>query len=105
MHFLNYMELLVNLQIIIPHKKMEFLNKKIGIQWNLFEICYNLLNCQSFWGEAIAITCYLQNQSYPSIFSGKTPYECWRGKKPSLHHIKVFRCITYAHVSNDTKKL
>jgi hypothetical protein len=35
---------------------------------------------KSFWGETIAITCYFQNQSYTSIFSGKTPYECWRVK-------------------------
>jgi hypothetical protein len=30
MHFVNYMEIFVNLQIFIPHKKLEFLNKKIG---------------------------------------------------------------------------
>jgi hypothetical protein len=57
---------------------------------------------KSFWGEAIAITCYFQKQSYISIFSGKTPYECWRGKKPILHHLKVFKCIFYAHVPDDT---
>jgi hypothetical protein len=57
---------------------------------------------KSFWGKAIAIICYFQNQSYTSIFSGKTPYECWRGKKHVLHHFKVFKCIGYAHVPDDT---
>jgi hypothetical protein len=56
---------------------------------------------KSFWGEAI-VTTYLQNQSYTSTFSGKTPYECWRGKKPIFHHLLVFECIAYAHVPDDT---
>jgi hypothetical protein len=29
MHFVTYMEFLVNLQIFIPHKKMDFSNEKI----------------------------------------------------------------------------
>jgi len=52
---------------------------------------------KSFWGQAIATTYYLQNRSYNSTFGGKTKYEYWRGKKPILHHFKVFRCIAYAH--------
>ncbi len=59
---------------------------------------------KSFWGQAIATTYYLQNWSYTSTFSGKTPYEYWKGKKPILHHFKVFKCIAYAHanVCDDT---
>jgi hypothetical protein len=31
MHFVNYMELFDILQIVTPHNKMEFPNKKIGL--------------------------------------------------------------------------
>jgi hypothetical protein len=31
MHFMNYMELLNNLQILIPNNKMDFQNEKKGL--------------------------------------------------------------------------
>jgi len=31
MHFVNYMELLNNLQILIPNNKMDFQNEKYGL--------------------------------------------------------------------------
>jgi len=53
---------------------------------------------KSFWGQAIATAYYLQNQSYTLTLGGKTPYEYWKGRKPILHHFKVFICIAFAHV-------
>lgn len=42
----------------------------------------------SYWAEAVATTCYLQNRSYHSSLAGnKTPYELWTGHKPDLGHL------------------
>jgi hypothetical protein len=29
------------------------------------------------------------------VEGGKTPFEVWYGRKPSIHHMKVFGCIIY----------
>jgi hypothetical protein len=29
------------------------------------------------------------------VEGGKTPFEVWYGRKPSIHHMKVFGCIVY----------
>jgi hypothetical protein len=37
---------------------------------------------------------------------GKTPYEAWHGRKPTMHHLHTFGCV--AHVKNtmlNVKKL
>jgi len=31
----------------------------------------------------------------------KTPQEVWTGKKPSLSHLRVFRCDAYVHVPKE----
>ncbi|RDX70427.1 hypothetical protein CR513_50318, partial [Mucuna pruriens] len=31
---------------------------------------------------------------------GQTPEEAWSGVKPSVHHFRVFGCVSYAHVPN-----
>ena len=49
----------------------------------------------SFWGYALETAAYILNQ-VPSKTVPKTPYECWRGKKPVLNHIKIWGCP--AHV-------
>ena len=27
-----------------------------------------------------------------------TPYEAWKGHKPSISHMRTFKCLAYAHV-------
>ncbi|CAA6674433.1 unnamed protein product [Spirodela intermedia] len=46
-----------------------------------------------FWGEAVAT----------ASVDGMTPFEVWHGKKPAVHHLKVFGCIAY--VLNTTPHL
>ena len=50
------------------------------------------------WGEAIRHSTYLLNQILTRALKEKTPYECFRGKKPSIDHIRIFGCIAYAKV-------
>ena len=43
----------------------------------------------SFWGEALHTAVYLLNHS-PSKAIAVTPYELWKGRKPSLRHLAVW---------------
>ena len=53
---------------------------------------------KAFWGEAVATTSYVINQSSSSAIGFKTPCEMWNNHKPNLYHLRVFGCIAYAHV-------
>jgi transposase InsO family protein len=43
-------------------------------------------------GEAILSPCYIQNK-VPHKKIGKTPYELWEGRAPSLGYLKVWGCL------------
>jgi hypothetical protein len=49
----------------------------------------------------VGTTCYLINQSPSSELDDKNPHEVWSGKKPSLHHLRVFGCDAYVHVPKE----
>ena len=52
----------------------------------------------TFWAEAVYTAVYLTNRCPTKAVWGKTPFEAWRGRKPSLNHLKVFGSICYAHI-------
>ena len=56
-----------------------------------------------FWAEALSTAVYLHNRSPTKAVSGKTPYEAWTAKKPSVSHLRVFGCKPYAHVPKDER--
>ena len=57
----------------------------------------------TFWGHALQTACYILN-NVPTKSASKTPYELWRGKKPSLNHFRIWGCP--AHVlEKDPRKL
>ena len=58
----------------------------------------------SFWGEAVATVCYLQNRSYSKSVLSKTPYEVWTGNKPDISHLRVFGCPAYVHIPDEKRK-
>ena len=43
------------------------------------------------WGEALRTTTYNLNRVL-SKYVPKTPFELWSGRKPSLHHFRVWGC-------------
>ena len=53
-----------------------------------------------FWGEAVSIAVYLLNRAPTKSLEGKTPYEGWTGRQPSLEHLKVFGCIVFVKTLN-----
>ena len=54
---------------------------------------------QSLWGEALQIAMYILNR-VPSKSVPKTPFKLWTNRKPSLNHLKVWRCHAEVRVYN-----
>jgi hypothetical protein len=56
----------------------------------------------SFWGEALHTAVYLLNHS-PSKSVKVTPYELWKGRKPSLRHLAVWGCNAQIRVPSQLR--
>jgi transposase InsO family protein len=50
---------------------------------------------QHFRGEAINTACHIINRVYLRPETNKTPYEIWRGKKPTVKYFKTFGSKRY----------
>lgn len=50
------------------------------------------------WGEAVRHATYLINRAATRTLDAKTPYEMFKGSKPNVGHLRVFRCVGYAKV-------
>lgn len=57
-----------------------------------------------FWAEAVATSVYLLNLSSTKAVMNRTPFEAWHGTKPSVSHLRVFGCITYALVNSQVRQ-
>jgi hypothetical protein len=38
---------------------------------------------------------YILNRSPTKALNGRTPYEAWHGRKPTVSHLRVFGCLTF----------
>jgi transposase InsO family protein len=45
-----------------------------------------------YWAEAVATSVYLLNISPTKAVLNQTPFEAWRGIKPSVSHLRIFGC-------------
>ncbi|WVZ97844.1 hypothetical protein U9M48_043353 [Paspalum notatum var. saurae] len=45
-----------------------------------------------FWAEAVNTACYIANRIFLRAFFGKTSYELWFGRQPSVKHLRAFGC-------------
>jgi hypothetical protein len=54
---------------------------------------------RKFWGEAVVMAVYVLNRLPTCSVEGKTLYQAWHGKKPSMHHLWVFDCIAYMKIT------
>lgn len=54
---------------------------------------------KNLWVETLLTTCYLLNLSPSVALDYKTPFELWHGKPASYNSLRVFGCLSYAHVS------
>lgn len=51
-----------------------------------------------YWAEAVLTAAYLRNRTTSTFQEDKMPYEMWYERKPDVSHLRVFGCITYAHI-------
>jgi transposase InsO family protein len=51
-----------------------------------------------FWGEAVSTVVYLLNRAPTKSIIGKTPYEAYYDRKPSVIHLRVFGCVAHVKV-------
>jgi hypothetical protein len=49
-----------------------------------------------FWGEVVVTTVYILNRSPTKALNGRTSYEAWHGRKPTVCHLRVFGCLSFA---------
>ena len=53
---------------------------------------------KEFWAEAVSCAIYLSNRSLTRNVRDQTPQEAWRGRNPSVKHLRIIGSIAYAHV-------
>ena len=72
------------------------------------EMARNMLEAKHFpneyWGEAVATVVYIMNWCPTKSVKNKVPQEVWTGMNHSVSHLKVFGCVTYAHVLDELRK-
>ncbi|TMC14556.1 MAG: DDE-type integrase/transposase/recombinase, partial [Chloroflexi bacterium] len=56
------------------------------------------------WMEIASTVAYLRNRSPTRAIKGKTPYEAWFGRKPSLSHIRIIGEKAYVHIAKERRK-
>ena len=57
-----------------------------------------------FWGEAAKTAAYLQNcLPLGDKWGAKTPYELYKGFKPSVKHIRPFGCVVHTHIPKERR--
>ncbi|KAJ0837766.1 putative RNA-directed DNA polymerase [Helianthus annuus] len=58
-----------------------------------------------FWSDCLLTAVYIINRLPSSVLLGKSPYELVFGFKPSLAHFRVFGCLCFSTILNDSDKL
>uniref|UniRef100_A0A146M1T4 Retrovirus-related Pol polyprotein from transposon TNT 1-94 n=1 Tax=Lygus hesperus TaxID=30085 RepID=A0A146M1T4_LYGHE len=53
---------------------------------------------KGLWAEIINTAAYIINRTGVSGIEGKSPYELWVGRKPSIKNLRIIGCTCYAHI-------
>jgi hypothetical protein len=66
--------------------------------WGWLEPFSSREGCRLFSGErqAVVTAVYILNHSPTKALDGRTPYEAWHWRKPTVSHLQVFVCLTFA---------
>ena len=48
---------------------------------------------------------YILNRSPTKALDGRASYEAWHGRKPTISHLRVFGCLTFAKELGHISKL
>ena len=58
---------------------------------------------KEFWAEAVDCAVYLSNRCSMRSVKAMTPQQAWKGKRPTITHLRVFGSIAYAHVDDELR--
>jgi hypothetical protein len=58
-----------------------------------------------YWGEVVMMAMHLLNRSPTRSLQGKTPYEAWHGRTPTVRYLKTFDCVAYTKDLGQLRKL
>jgi hypothetical protein len=58
-----------------------------------------------FLGEVVVTVVYILNRSPTKALNGKTSYESWHGRKPTVSHLRVFGCLAFGKEFGHISKL
>ncbi|PNY05965.1 putative copia-type polyprotein [Trifolium pratense] len=58
---------------------------------------------KTFWAEAVNWSIHILNRSPTLAVKNITPQEAWSKVRPSVDHLRIFGCISYAHVPNEKR--
>ena len=58
---------------------------------------------RKYWAECLAALIHVLNRCPTSAVEGKTSYEVWYKKKPSVGHLRVWGCLAYVHIQKDKR--
>ena len=58
---------------------------------------------RKFWAEAVLTAVYLRNRSPTSAVEKMTPYKSLYDEKPKADILRVFGCLTFAHIPKDQR--
>lgn len=59
---------------------------------------------KEFWAESVACSTYLLNRFPTKSVKNMTSQEGWSGYKPSVAHLRTFRCVAYSQVPKAKRK-
>ena len=57
-----------------------------------------------FWGECVCTVVYIINRLPTPLLSNKSPFELLHNRSPTLSHLCVFGCLSYATVVHPSHK-
>ncbi|MCO5582899.1 hypothetical protein L7F22_036801 [Adiantum nelumboides] len=93
-------------QFTIPYTPQQ--NGLAKRKWGtLFNASHSMLQVadlpQSFWEEASATACYLQNRLPSKTLPNVTPYQRWTQEKPELSHVRIFGTPCYSLIPTEAR--
>lgn len=94
-------------QGIVHRKSVPRTPQQNGLSERFNQTLQNIVRCMlvesgvpnSFWGEAVAVACYIINRCPSSSLEYKTPLEVWEGrelKRQDFNHLRTFGCEAWA---------
>jgi transposase InsO family protein len=72
----------------------------------LFEMACTMLDASGapleLWADAVLTACHIRNRLPSRTLDGKSPYEAWNGRKPTVGHIRKWGCKVYRLINKKT---